>query len=68
MIVWILAGIVLLLGLAVAGALLARSPAGRGIVYGGTLAIACVSLLLGLFSIGAAPSTVTLPLGLPWTG
>ena len=51
-----------------AGALLARSPAGRGIVYGGSLAIACVSLLLGLFSIGAAPSTVTLPLGLPWIG
>ena len=60
--------IVLLLCLAVAGAFAALSPSGRHIVYGGALAISAASLLVALFSLGAAPSVVTLPLGLPWTG
>jgi hydrogenase-4 component B len=60
--------IVLLLCLAVAGAFAALSPSGRHIVYGGALAISASSLLVALFSLGAAPSVVTLPLGLPWTG
>ncbi len=60
--------IVLLLCLAVAGAFAALSPSGRRIVYGGALVISAASLLVALFSLGAAPSVVTLPLGLPWTG
>ncbi len=60
--------IVLLLCLAVAGAFAALSASGRRIVYGGALVISAASLLVALFSLGAAPSVVTLPLGLPWTG
>jgi hydrogenase-4 component B len=68
MIVPTLACIALLLGLACAAAFVAQSPAGRSIVYGGSLATASASLLIALFSLAAAPSTVTLPIGLPWTG
>ena len=68
MIVLALACILLLLGLAAAGAFVAQSRYGRGIVYGGSLAISSVSLLIALFSLGAVPSSVTLPLGLPWIG
>ncbi len=68
MIALTLACIVLLLGLAVAGAFTALAPSGRGIVYGGSLAISVASLLIALLSLAAAPSTVTLPIGLPWTG
>jgi len=68
MIAFTLVCIVLLLGLGVAGGFVAQWPSGRRIVYGGSLAISSVSLLLALFSLAAAPSTVTLPLGLPWTG
>jgi formate hydrogenlyase subunit 3/multisubunit Na+/H+ antiporter MnhD subunit len=68
MIAFTLVCIVLLLGLGVAGGFVAQWPSGRRIVYGGSLAISSVSLLLALFSLAAGPSTVTLPLGLPWTG
>ena len=68
MIALTLACILLLLGLAVAGAFLAHAPLGRRIVYGGSLAISSASLLVALLSLGADPSIVTLPLGLPWTG
>ena len=68
MIALTLACILLLLGLAVAGAFLAHAPSGRSVVYGGSLAISCASLLVALLSLGADPSIVTLPLGLPWTG
>ncbi len=68
MIVLTLACIVLLLCLSVAGAFAALSPAGRGIVYGGCLGISAASLSVALLSLGAAPSALTLPLGLPWTG
>jgi hydrogenase-4 component B len=60
--------IVLLLCLSVAGAFASSSLSGRGIVYGGSLAISAASLLVALLSLGATPSVVTLPLGLPWTG
>ena len=60
--------IVLLLCLSVAGAFAALLASGRRIVYGGALVISAASLLVALFSLGTAPSVVTLPLGLPWTG
>ena len=44
-----------------------RHP-GDSIVYGGSLGISLLSLLVALLSLAAAPSTVTLPLGLPWIG
>jgi formate hydrogenlyase subunit 3/multisubunit Na+/H+ antiporter MnhD subunit len=68
MIAGALACIALQLALAVAGGVLARSPLGRPVVYGGSLAIGCASLFLALLSLGAAPSTVVLPFGVPWTG
>jgi len=57
-----------LLCLSVAGAFFATTPSGRTIVYGGSLLVSIASLLIALLSIGAAPETVTLPIGLPWTG
>ena len=57
-----------LLFLSVAGAFLATRPSGRTIVYGGSLVVSIASLLLALVSLGAAPETVILPIGLPWTG
>ena len=68
MIALTLACIVLLLGLAVAGAFVASAASGRTIVYGGSLGISAVSLLIALVSLAGTPSTVTLPIGLPWTG
>ena len=68
MISLILVCIVLLLGLAVLGAVIGRTESGRDIVYGGSLAISLLSLLTALLSLPAEPSTVTLPLGLPWIG
>ncbi len=58
----------LLLCLAVTGAFVAHAPSGRSIIYGGSLGISSVSLLIALVSLGAEPSLVTLPLGLPWIG
>ena len=60
--------IVLLLGLAVTGVTMARMPAGRSVVYGGSLAVSLASLPVGLLALGAAPSEIVLPLGLPWIG
>jgi formate hydrogenlyase subunit 3/multisubunit Na+/H+ antiporter MnhD subunit len=57
-----------LLCLAPAGALVAQSPADRGIIYGGCLAVSSVSFLIALASLGAEPSVLTLPLGIPWIG
>ena len=68
MIAGLLACIALLLCLGIAGACLARSPSGRGIVYGGCLGVSLLSLLIALGSLGADVSRVTLPLGLPWIG
>ncbi|HTI82665.1 MAG TPA: hydrogenase 4 subunit B, partial [Acetobacteraceae bacterium] len=63
-----LISVALLLGLAVVGACLASKPIGRRIVYGGSLAISSVSLLIALAAIGATPSDIVLPIGLPWIG
>ena len=68
MIALTLACILLLLGLAVLGAATGRTASGRAIVYGGSLAVSLLSLLVALLSLPAAPSTITLPLGLPWIG
>jgi hydrogenase-4 component B len=63
-----LALIVLLLGLAVLGTFIAKSRFGRGITYGGSIAISSGCFFVALLSLGAEPSTVILPLGLPWIG
>ncbi len=68
MIALTLIGVALLLCLAVAAAFVSLSPAGRSIVYGGSLAISAASLLVALLSLGATTSVVTLPLGLHLTG
>ena len=68
MISLVLVCILLLLGLGIAGARLAHTPSGNSIVYGGSLGISCISLLIALLSLAATPSTITLPLGLPWIG
>ncbi len=60
--------IVLLMTLALVGAVVARTASGGRIVYGGSLAISLALLLIALLSIGGGSSTVTLPLGLPWIG
>ena len=40
----------------------------REIVYGGSLVVSSVACLGALLSLAAAPSDMTLPIGLPWTG
>ena len=60
-----LACVALLLGLAATGAFVAQTPYGRSVIYGGSLAISSISLLVALVSLAEAPSSVILPLGLP---
>ena len=64
----ILASSAALLVLAAFGVALHREPAGRIVVYGGSLAISAVVLVAALAHLlGAGPSeTTTLPVGLPW--
>ena len=64
----ILASSAALLVLAAFGVTLHREPAGRIVVYGGSLAISAVVLVAALAHLlGAGPSeTTTLPVGLPW--
>jgi formate hydrogenlyase subunit 3/multisubunit Na+/H+ antiporter MnhD subunit len=57
-----------LLALAVAAVPLAHAKSGTPLVYGGCLAIATVALLAALIGLTDGPSTVELPLGLPWIG
>jgi hydrogenase-4 component B len=45
-----------------------RSSSGRIIVYGASLIFSAALMLLALASLFAPPSTVALPLGLPWLG
>jgi len=68
MIALILACIAGLLALAVIGAVTARTPTGGPLVYGGCLILSLATLLAGLLSIGAPPTELTLPIGLPWIG
>ncbi len=65
MITPVLGCIVLLLCLGVAGT---WKPSSYGVVYGGCIAISLISLLIALLSLSAAPTEITLPLGLPWIG
>ena len=64
----LLACILALLVLAMLGAATARMPAGRILVYGGSLLISLAVLAAGALSIPAAPAVAVLPVGLPWIG
>ena len=68
MIVALLLCVAALFALALAAVPLAAAPAGRPVVYGGAMAVTAVALLIALAAIGATPSELTLPLGLPWLG
>jgi hydrogenase-4 component B len=68
MIASVLTGIALLIVLGIAGAITARAPVGRFIVYGGCLVTGLASLTAGLAAIGAPAEHLTLPLGIPWIG
>src|SRR5260221_4462951 len=60
-----------LLVIAVLGAIKPRHPAATALVYAACLAVSAVVLLVGTMALldgAAAPSVVTLPLGLPWIG
>src|SRR4051794_23259900 len=57
-----------LFGLALAGAALARRPAGSTLVYGGCLAVALVLLGTGAAALAGGGGALGLPLGLPWIG
>lgn len=62
--------IVVLLLLALFGSLRSRSTGASSIVYGTSVAVSLILLAGALTALldGAAPSRVTLPLGLPWLG
>jgi hydrogenase-4 component B len=67
-IVALLICVVGLLGLGVAGAILALHSLGRAVVYGTAAGLCGVIGLLALVALNRAPSTIVLPLGLPWIG
>ena len=68
MIVAVLICIFGLLGLGIAGVGLALRPLGRTVVYAAAAGLCGVIGLLALIGLGRAPSTILLPLGLPWVG
>jgi formate hydrogenlyase subunit 3/multisubunit Na+/H+ antiporter MnhD subunit len=57
-----------LLVLAVLGVLCARSDAGRPLIYGASLLVCIAGTVVAGISIAGEPSTIVLPLGLPWLG
>jgi formate hydrogenlyase subunit 3/multisubunit Na+/H+ antiporter MnhD subunit len=59
-----------LFAVGIAGLVFGRSPVGTRLVYGASLAAAVVALALALAHLlgGGTPSSVRLPLGLPWIG
>ncbi len=57
-----------LFALGLAAVPLAATPAGRPVIYGGALGVTSIAGLIALAAIGATPSGLTLPLGLPWLG
>jgi len=66
-----LLGIALLLATGMAGIVTGRSPRGRIIVYGASLAVCSVLAPLALIQLLAGPAaaqTAVLPLALPWLG
>ena len=60
----------LLLVLAIVAVAVGRSPSGTLIIYGASFVLALVSLLAGVTQLlgGGPPTTIALPLGLPWIG
>ncbi len=50
------------------GAVLARSPLGTPFVYGASAVVSAIAAIVGLMALARAPSTLTLPLALPWIG
>ncbi len=64
----ILASSAALLALAALAVALHRAPAGRIVVYGGSLAVSAVVLVAALAHLlaGGASETTSLPVGLPW--
>jgi formate hydrogenlyase subunit 3/multisubunit Na+/H+ antiporter MnhD subunit len=70
LVIVILACTAALLMLGILAVFLGRLPAGSTIVYGASFALALVSLAAAAKQLIAelAPSSVTLPLGLPWVG
>lgn len=63
-----LVSVAALLVLAVAGALLARRPSGRIVVYGGACAVTLAAGLSAVTAIAAPAGGLTLPFGLPGLG
>src|SRR5208337_223574 len=65
-----LAGDAALLSLAVAGALLSRRPFAGTLVYGGSLVLSALLLVVAIYALlfGARGEPLVLPLGLPWIG
>ena len=68
MILVVLSAILGLLGLALTGAVFAHNAAGRIAVYGGSLLVCTALLAAGIAALGAEPSRLVLPVGLPWIG
>jgi hydrogenase-4 component B len=64
----ILVCILALFATGLVGAIRARAPDGRPIVYGVSIGACAVAGLTALAAIGAAPAVLVLPLGLPWIG
>src|SRR4029078_11825593 len=66
----VLATVAVLLIVSALSLLLHATALGRNLVYGTSLAVTCVGLVVGHGAlIGQAPAeTLTLPLGLPWIG
>jgi len=65
-----LAGAATLLALAIFAVIIGRSAAATRVVYGASMLIATISLAAALAHLlgAAAPSRITLPLGVPWLG
>lgn len=64
----VLFGILALCVLAVAGAILARVPAGRYLVYGGCAIVGVLSIVSGIAAIFGPAQHMALPIGIPWIG
>ena len=70
MVVYALCGVAALVALAPIGMALRTSPRGTGVVYGASLIVTLMLLVVSLDSLLTASGdlTTTLPLGLPWIG
>ncbi|HEX5420236.1 MAG TPA: proton-conducting transporter membrane subunit, partial [Gammaproteobacteria bacterium] len=66
----VLASVSLLLAAALLGAVIGTRPKASSVVYGASLGASLLALGLALAHLAAAsaPSTLSLPLGLPWLG